>query len=73
MPDIITAINNYLSERKIKQKMLAEGIEMSEQLLNMILKGKRTMRLTTYWRICKFLNVGVEYFFERAGEKQKNC
>lgn len=73
MPDIVAEINNYLSERKIKQKRLAEGIEMSEQLLNMILKGKRTMRLTTYWRICQFLNVGVEYFFERAGEKTKSC
>jgi len=60
----ISKIKELLKERKITQKDLADGINMSRSNMNYILMEKQDLKIEVLEKIAKFLNVDVKYFFD---------
>lgn len=60
------AINNYLEERGIKKTFVAEKANITPRIMFDICNGKRKVACDEYYRICKVLDVPLEFFFERG-------
>ncbi len=50
-------ISEYLSEKGIRQKAVADAIGISPQSMSQTLKCERTLTADEYAEICKFLEV----------------
>jgi len=57
-------IKAYLDSHGIKQTFLAEKTGFSDCMISDICLGNRKIEVTEYYRICKALNVPLDYFFE---------
>ena len=57
-------IKSYLDSHGIKQTFLAEQTGINYSRLTDILTRARRIEVTEYYRICKVLNVPLDYFFE---------
>lgn len=57
-------IKNYLVEHGIKQRFLAEKLELPDSVISDMLNGFRKIDAVEYYQICKALRVSLEYFFE---------
>lgn len=66
----IEKINDLLRVKKLTQKDLAEGINMSRANINYILIGKQDPKVSTLEKIAKFLNVDVKFFFDDSNISQ---
>lgn len=56
-------IAEYISEKGIKQKAIADSLGMHPQAMSETLAGKRTLTADEYGRICAFLEVPYDKFF----------
>lgn len=56
-------IKNYLIEHGIKQRFLAEKLELPDPVISDMLNGQRKIDAVEYYQICKALRVSLEYFF----------
>ena len=61
---IAKRIAEYISERGIKQKAIADAIGVKPQTMSETLLGRRTLTADEYGDICVFLKVPYEKFFE---------
>lgn len=59
-------IKNYLVEHGIKQRFLAEKLELPDPVISDMLSGQRKIDAVEYYQICKALRVSLEYFFEEV-------
>ena len=59
-------IKNYLNENGIKQTFLAEKTGFSDSVISDICLGNRKIEASELYRICKVLNVPLDYFFDEA-------
>ena len=59
-------IKNYLIEHGIKQRFLAEKLELPDPVISDMLNGQRKIDAVEYYQICKALRVSLEYFFEEV-------
>ena len=62
------AIKNYLIEKGIKQSFIAEKAGITDVTMSTILSCKRGMNPIEYYRICKALEIPLEYFFSIVDE-----
>lgn len=56
-------IKSYLQERGIKQTFLAEKTGMTNSIISDICNNDRKVECVEYYKICKALNLPLEYFF----------
>lgn len=63
---IVEEIAKYISNRRIKQKYLAEKTGLSKQSICNMFSGKRKLGLDEYIKICDALQVKYDYFFSSA-------
>lgn len=67
-------LKNYIEEKGIKQKIIAEKSGIPEVQLCLILQGKRKCEVGEYASICDVLGVRVNKFLKpRLPEQTKNC
>ena len=57
-------IKAYLDSHGIKQTFLAEQTGFSDSIISDICLGNRKIEVKEYYRICKALNVPLDYFFD---------
>lgn len=57
-------IKNYLVEHGIKQRFLAEKLELPDPVISDMLSGQRKIDAVEYYQICKALRVSMEYFMD---------
>lgn len=62
-------IGCYLRENGIKQSFLAEQSGLGNDIICNIIKGKRKVSASEYFKICKALKVSLDYFFEEVEEE----
>lgn len=60
------AVSQYLNDKGIKQKWLAEKLDISESRLSGMLTGRYPMSAEMLFDICRILNVSSEVFRYRA-------
>lgn len=60
-------IKQYLNENGIKQNFLVEKTGLSPSQISYICNHDRRVDAIEYYKICKALNVKLEYFVKRAG------
>jgi len=63
---LIRQIEDEMYNRNIKQKELAEMIELNEPALSQIMRGKRPISMRTAKRLHKALNIDAELLIEYA-------
>ena len=63
---LIQQIEDEMYSRNIKQKELAEMIELNEPALSQIMRGKRPISMRTAKRLHKALNIDAELLIEYA-------
>ena len=61
-------IKQYLVENGIKQAFLSEKCGFTPSVVSDICMGNRKVDCVEYTRICKALNLPLEYFFEKMEE-----
>lgn len=61
---ITLAIATYLKEQGIKQTVISEKTGLTKQIICSALKGKRTLSVDEYEKICRALNVPYDFFFK---------
>ena len=61
-------IKSYLQERGIKQTFLAEKTGMTNSIISDICNNDRKVECVEYFKICKALNLPLEYFFNNLEE-----
>ena len=61
---IAERIKDYLTEKGIKQIAIANATGMSQQAVSETLNGNRTLTAEEFSRICGFLEVPCERFFD---------
>lgn len=61
-------IKSYLQERGIKQTFLAEKTGMTNSIISDICNNDRKVECVEYFKICKALNLPLEYFFNDLEE-----
>lgn len=57
-------ISEYLAENGMKQNFLAEKTGMTASVISDICNGKRKIDCIEYYKICKALNLPLEYFMQ---------
>lgn len=65
---ISNAIANYIDEKGIKQKFLAEKTGLSCEAMSNMLNGKRKLEVDEYAKICETLNVSFDFFYDLSKE-----
>jgi transcriptional regulator with XRE-family HTH domain len=55
-------IKQYLSEHGIKQTYLAQSTGLTDQMISDICNNDRKIDCVEYYKICKALNLPLEYF-----------
>lgn len=50
-------IRDYVSEKKLSQKQIAENMDITEPRLSLMLNGKRKMTVDDYINLCKAIAV----------------
>ena len=65
-------IKNYLSEKGIKQAFLVEKTKLSPSQVSDICNNDRKLDCVEYYKICKALDLPLNYFLDRimSGDKQ---
>lgn len=61
-------IKSFLQERGIKQTFLAEKTGMTNSIISDICNNDRKVECVEYYKICKALNLPLEYFFNDLEE-----
>ena len=64
---IAEQIRRYVEEKGIKQVAIANATGMSKAAVSETLNGNRTLTAEEMKRICTFLEVPCERFFEDSG------
>ena len=54
---ICDRIRDYVTEKKLSQKLIAENMNTSEARVSMMLNGKRKMTVDDYISLCKAIAV----------------
>lgn len=62
-------IKEHLNENGIKQAFLVEKTGMSPSQISDICNHDRKIDCIEYFRICKALNVDLDYFFKKLNDK----
>jgi len=57
-------IKDYLNENGIKQKFLADKTGLTDSVISDICIHDRKIEITEYHKICKALNLPLEYFLQ---------
>lgn len=57
-------INKYLAENGIKKSFLAEKVGITQAQISLICSDSRKIDCVTYYKICKALNLPLEFFME---------
>lgn len=58
-------IYNYLREKGITQASVARRAGIDKRTLSFMANGKRKITAEEYYRICKALELPLEYFFHQ--------
>lgn len=61
-------IKQYLTDNGIKQTFLAQKTGLSDMVISAICQGDRKIDVIEYHKICKALNVGMDYFMDDEEE-----
>lgn len=61
---------DYISERGIKQKAIANATGMTPQAISETMKGNRSLTADEYGDICAFLRVPYDQFFDPITETE---
>lgn len=56
-------VARYIREKGFKQKVVAEKLGISSQVMSNVMAGKRRLTAEEYGNICEFLGVPYSYFF----------
>lgn len=64
-----TKIKDYLADNGIKQAFLAEKTGLSPSQVSDICIHDRKIDCIEYYKICKALNLELDYFFRDMGEE----
>lgn len=67
---IAEQIKSYIEEKGIKQIAIANGTGISKAAISSSLNGKRTLTAEELVRICRFLEVPCERFFDQAANDE---
>ena len=57
-------IKEYLNENGIKQSFVANKVGVSNSVMSEICNKDRTIDCVLYYKICKVLNVPLEFFLK---------
>ena len=60
------AIKEYLEKNGIKQSFVAEKAGLSANQMSDICNKGRSIDCVVYYKICKALNVSLDFFFDEA-------
>lgn len=58
------AIKNYLNQNGIKQAFVADKVGITTGQMSDICNKGRTIDCILYYKICRALNVSLDFFFE---------
>lgn len=61
-------IKNYLDEKGIKQRFVADRAGLSDSVMSDICNEKRKVDAVEYYLICKALQLPLDYFLEGIEE-----
>ena len=62
--DIGLRVGNYIKERGFNQAEIARRSEMSTSGFNLFCNGKMEINCVAYYKVCKALDVSLDFFFE---------
>lgn len=68
---IAEQLKKYVTEKGIKQTVIADAVGMSKVAMSETLNGNRTLTAEEFVRICDFLEVPCSKFAEKPKEKEK--
>lgn len=54
---IVENIKDYVTEKRLSQKQIAENMDITEPRLSLMLNGKRKMTVDDYLSLCKAIAV----------------
>lgn len=54
---IVENIKDYVTEKRLSQKQIAENMDITEPRLSLMLNGKRKMTVDDYISLCKAIAV----------------
>ena len=64
-------LKQYIEERGLIQKFVAQKTGIEEVALSNILNGRQRCSLENYVKLCKFFNVSFELFIDTADGAQQ--
>ena len=64
-------LKQYIEERGLIQKFVAQKTGIEEVALSNILNGRQRCSLENYVKLCKFFNVSFELFIDTAADAQQ--
>lgn len=63
---VYARLRNYVDEKGISQKIMAENMHTSESKVSMMLNGKRKMTVDDYVRACRAIAVPPTKFLDET-------
>lgn len=66
-------LKQYIEERGLIQKFVAQKTGIEEVALSNILNGRQRCSLENYVKLCKFFNVSFELFIDTADGAQQSA
>lgn len=66
-------LKQYIEERGLIQKFVAQKTGIEEVALSNILNGRQRCSLENYVKLCKFFNVSFELFIDTADGAQESA
>ena len=66
-------LKQYIEERGLIQKFVAQKTGIEEVALSNILNGRQRCSLENYVKLCKFFNVSFELFIDTADGTQQSA
>ncbi len=66
-------LKQYIEERGLIQKFVAQKTGIEEVALSNILNGRQRCSLENYVKLCKFFNVSFELFIDTADGAQQTA
>ena len=66
----MTKIQKYLKDIKMSQAELAHAVDISISMMSCICSGKRSGKISTWYKICQYLNVDLDMIYDPNDYKE---
>lgn len=66
----MTKLQKYLNDIKMSQKELARAVDVHTSSMSCICNGNRSGKISTWYKICQFLNVELDMIYDPNDYKE---